>query len=107
MGYYTKFYLTVIKKDSKEELSAEEHEKFEEEISEATESEWNLFDDEQKWYDWETNMIGYSKDNPDYIFILEGHGEEGGDYWKSYFSNGNSETVRGEVTYPSFERLVI
>lgn len=47
-----------------------------------------FFNDNIKWYDYDSDMIGISSSIPNVYFILCGDGEECGDLWRSYFLNG-------------------
>lgn len=49
------------------------------------------------WYDYEDDMIKFSKENPGILFQLNGIGEGEGDYWVTYFLNGNPCYCKGEV----------
>ena len=55
--------------------------------------------DELKWYNHNYDMKEISLEYPDIIFVLSGEGEEVGDMWKAYFSNGESEKVGVEFTF--------
>ena len=45
-------------------------------------------------------MKQISAEFPDYLFILEGEGEEPGDIWKAYYYRGNACTCRAVLTFP-------
>lgn len=47
-----------------------------------------------KWYHCDSDMIHISKAYPEIRFIVDGEGEEAEDVWRSFFFNGEKETVR-------------
>lgn len=57
---------------------------------------------EAKWYDWEQDMCLISKKFPEYLFDLEGDGEESDDFWKAYFKNGMVQHCPGRIEYEPF-----
>lgn len=50
-----------------------------------------------KWYDYNIEMLFLSKQLPNILFELSGHGEEDKDYWKCYYINGKFQEDRGKV----------
>ena len=48
-----------------------------------------FFTDELYWDDWYSDMVQISKQFPDCIFHLEGHGEDFEDWWEAHFKNGH------------------
>ena len=105
MGYYTSFELTMHPSQPQEReteiirniISLMDCVDIDE-IKES-EVEWFLCD-ALKWYDHEDNMIEVSKRFPDVIFVLYGEGEENGDIWNEYYSNGECERVDAVITIP-------
>lgn len=59
----------------------------------------NVFGDEWKWYDHETDMRTLSEAFPNLIFILEGEGEDQGDVWIKYFYNGRMDVCRATLVF--------
>lgn len=59
-------------------------------------------DDATKWYEWEKDMVEFSRRFPEVLFTLFGEGEESGDFWVAYFRNGKKQLCRGEIVYPEF-----
>lgn len=54
-----------------------------------------------KWYDWEKDMALLSKRFPDFLFLLNGNGEEEDDIWGVYFLNGRiMRDARKIITKP-------
>ena len=58
-----------------------------------------------KWYSHKEDMIVLSKEYPDYIFIVDGVGEEFPDAWRMWVKNGIAEKVYAEIKYPRPENL--
>jgi len=56
-----------------------------------------------KWYSYQTDMAEFSKEYPQYLFTLEGEGEEQGDHWKLYCNNGKSQLCLAIVTFEPFD----
>lgn len=54
------------------------------------------------WDKFEADMIALSQQYPDYILILDGEGQEGGDMWRMYFHNGRVQMCPAVITYPRF-----
>jgi len=64
-------------------------------------SQYYVFDGKEcKWYSWNDDLKGLSKEYPNLLFTLEGEGEEPGDLWKAWARNGKSVTVDAKITYP-------
>lgn len=102
MGYYTNYSLQI--KDTKtKELIGVDHPKFNDIVMSYSAITGYSFDsskedivllldetDDWKWYENEKDMLFISGCFPDYIFYLEGKGEEREDWWVKIFHN---ETV--------------
>jgi hypothetical protein len=56
-----------------------------------------------KWYDCEDDMRAFSQKHLDYIFVLEGQGEDNGDMWLAYFHNGQQQMCPAIITYPPLD----
>ncbi len=54
------------------------------------------------WDEFEEDMIALSQQHPDFIFILDGEGQEGSDMWRMYFHNGQVQMCPAVITYPRF-----
>ena len=59
-----------------------------------------LWTDEQKWYDEESDMLAYSKRYPGLLFIVDGQGEENTDIWRHWYFNGVMQGWRLEYSVP-------
>ena len=110
MGYRTYHSLTVYdNKLSYLKKETEEHEmlisKFvnQKEGLDEEESNFSIFEDEEKWYDCEENMKEYSLLYPDLIFMIHGDGEESEDFWDEYFKNGKKQFCPGKVLYDDYD----
>lgn len=57
-----------------------------------------------KWYEHETELKSFSKKHPQWLFILEGSGEESDDMWKKYFLNGKVQVAKAIVTFEPFDK---
>lgn len=57
--------------------------------------------EEQKWYEHDDDMIHLSEENPDFVFILYGEGEERDDNWMACYHDGKMEVSHAKITYES------
>lgn len=62
-------------------------------------------DEDCKWYDHDKEMLELSEKFRETIFVLEGEGEERGDYWRTYYQNGMCQYCLGEIVYEDFNEL--
>lgn len=92
MGYYTDYDLRAEPNNRKDIISQERIQQLEEEIERM-----NVFGDgdygcgwyaNAKWYHWEEDMEMLSRRFPEFLFYLEGAGEERDDFWACYFLGG-------------------
>ena len=118
MGYYTAFEVTIEKIDPKtftptwpkdqhkmpdnseipEELADRMHE-----ICEDLEFDRiDAFTGFAKWYDWEEELKELSKDYPEFMFTVEGSGEDAPDFWICWIINGKSQFERKELMHEPF-----
>lgn len=58
---------------------------------------------EDKWYDWEEDMIKISKSYPKVLFEIQGVGEETFDVWSCYFCNGKSHYREIQTYWEEFD----
>ncbi|MBO7462008.1 MAG: hypothetical protein J6T96_05385 [Bacteroidales bacterium] len=111
MGYYTQFDLTVIDKND-EIPSADKMIEMGNKLSEMSE-EFSYFSkgtdirsmistNEMKWYEYFEDMEDFSKEFPEYMFILSGYGEERNDTWIAHFQNGKWQQRDSEIIYDDF-----
>lgn len=96
MGYYTEFELEILEGDDNVT-------DYEQEISDIAEYN-HCFQHEIKWYNYQENMIEYSKKHPDVLFLLSGKGEESSDLWREYFEDGKTYRVLGKVVFEDFKK---
>ena len=57
-----------------------------------------------KWYKWESDMRGLSREFPGVLFKLHGEGEENGDVWDAYFLDGKFQKCMAEIVIPPFDQ---
>lgn len=60
---------------------------------------------ECKWYEHEKEMRELSKEFPDVVFKLHGEGEDNGDIWIKYFTNGKMQYCPAEMLFPPFNKM--
>ena len=61
-----------------------------------------IMDDVKKWYDHDDDMIEISKRYPNYVFVLEGNGEDYNDLWRTYYMNGKMQYCPARIEYDKF-----
>lgn len=106
MGYYTNYKMIVLDENGRDTDSAEnpvfeDKDLYGSEVSVQQIIEGDL--DACKWYDHDKDMIEYSKRFPDFVFILDGEGEESGDIWRKFYKNGKSYEWKLEYALPDFD----
>ena len=107
MGYYTKFDLTAQHRDTWMAVDSETEEKMTLRLWELIsgsdyfrpEKFEQMLEEPMKWYDHKNDMYTLSTEYPDYIFLLEGIGEEHDDQWRLYACDGVMEEVRAKIVY--------
>lgn len=57
---------------------------------------------ECKWYEHEDHMKRLSKAFPEFVFELNGEGEENGDIWTKWFCAGKMQGGKAQIVYPEF-----
>lgn len=95
MGYYTRFKLEIIKGDDKVTDYAKE-------ICEIS-GYGDVFNNERKWYDCESDMKKISLNHPNTVFKISGKGEESGDIWSRYFLNGKCQYCVAKIVVDDFD----
>lgn len=95
MGYYTRFELEIIEGNDNITDYAKE-------IGEIS-GYGDVFDDEHKWYDCESDMKKISLKHPNTVFKISGEGEEQGDIWNRYFKNGKCQYSRAKIVFDGFD----
>lgn len=113
MGYYTDFHMDIrnklgglIGKDSPEynEISVAFNKIFLGRDYDA-ESDNDYLEDvldvaNWKWYECDNDMAELSKQFPEYIFIVEGDGEEKEDWWIHWWENGYQSNSEAQIIAP-------
>lgn len=56
-----------------------------------------------KWYEYDEDMRKLSKQFPDFLFILEGDGEDPDDLWRNYYYNGKCQHCPARIEYDPFD----
>lgn len=104
MGYYTSHTLTLEHIDEDQPVYMDHDEIIEQFRDEYDEAAYALTPDGSrsescKWYDHQNDLVEFSKLFPEFLFILEGEGEEPGDLWKLYVKNGKGKKVRAKIVF--------
>lgn len=94
MGYYTRFELNF---EGPEEAVAKAKEDIE---NDSYEDIGRYFYESSKWYDYETDMLKFSRKHPEVTFTVFGDGDESDDFWKHVFKDGKHCRVNGKIVYP-------
>lgn len=96
MGYYTSFCMSVSPAKGNNRVSSTIS-KLEEDLIDKEVERMNVFESGcaedgwfayAKWYDFEKDMLLLSTRLPDFIFCLEGDGEDSDDKWMYYYHDG-------------------
>lgn len=59
--------------------------------------------DSMKWYEYDEDMRELSKQFPDFLFTLEGDGEDPDDLWRAYYHNGKCQHCPARIMYDPFD----
>lgn len=101
MGYYTDYKLTATwngeGKPSEEKIRELEAEIKKMNVFESWCSQEEGWFVNAKWYEWDEDMSLLSQRMPEFLFLLEGYGEESDDIWAAYFLNGKAQYDVKEV----------
>ena len=104
MGYYTNYKLTVLQGereiDSAILPSFDTRKMYFDSFSVQDLIENNA--DSCKWYEHDEEMIELSKEYPDYLFVLDGDGEETGDVWREFYKNGKTYEWKAVIKRPNY-----
>lgn len=100
MGYYTDFQLNTTPAIPDHEIDS-----FLNDLNEISGYVWA--DDFEiqgiKWYQWDQDMKLLSEKYPEYVFQLDGQGEESPDIWRAYFKNGKTHYAKARIVYDAFD----
>ena len=100
MGYYTTYDLNIIYGDA----SLLENPAFISDFERITGCCFSsLSVDFIKWYDNDNDMLELSKLYPNYVFHLEGVGEETDDRWIMYYHNGHFQNANLRYIHDPFD----
>lgn len=61
--------------------------------------------DSVKWYDHPTDMVHVAEKFPEMYFMLEGNGEEFGDFWREYYHDMDVEYCRGDIVFEQPKKI--
>lgn len=103
MGYYTTFRLSVRNGEVTEEMQTKLKEIKPEYFIDHDMEDLLEGGYEEKWYDWEEDLIKLSKAFPTEVFELSGDGEEREDMWRAYFKNGKVQIERAEIRIGEYD----
>ena|ERR1035437_4084826 len=59
--------------------------------------------EEVKWYDYNKDLLKFSKKYPEEVIQLDGTGEDG-ELYRSYYLNGKVQDAEPEIVYPEFDK---
>ena len=98
MGYFTSHDLEVVQGDNS--LIAEL-------LEGCEEARYSLCENgdcygETKWYHHQEDLKAFSIKHPTALFKLSGEGEENGDIWDEYYSNGKIQVCKATIVKPDF-----
>lgn len=100
MGYNTRYKIAYKDLATLGSISRETKEKIQKYYESFDDEYYGITDcDICSWYDHDTSMLKVSKEFPEVVFILSGEGEESGDLWKKYYSNGIVEIDAAKIAY--------
>jgi len=109
MGYYTEHTLTARKVRDKEQYEAILQELKDRDLLNYALCKGNYNNenhevcfpsyDAVKWYDHPEDMVAIAEKFPNVYFMLEGSGEEFGDFWREYYHDMDVEHCRGDIVF--------
>lgn len=106
MGYYTSYKLTVLNANM-DEIDSSVHPEWDEDSlygdGLSIQSLITNNAEAMKWYNHEDEMRERSKQYPEYVFILDGDGEEAGDVWREFYKDGKTYSWTAEIKRPDFD----
>ncbi len=111
MGYYTRFSLNVSELNKRVLPKSKRFDEFEiiKDLRDTNENaEYCLEEDGSaaegsKWYEWQEELVEFSKKYPNALFEMSGEGEESGDIWKAYILNGKSQICKVRLVFDEFD----
>lgn len=104
MGYYTYYSLKVIDAESDEEKAIIADLRENNEYALYCMDEDGTSKEQTKWYEHDDEMLEFSEKYPKHILLLEGEGEESGDFWQTYYRDGKKQDCKGKVVYEPFRQ---
>lgn len=106
MGYYTDYEISIEKHNSAIDVTDPTF--VETVVGHLNEISDYEFDEDLeisgvKWYDWESDMRKLSAEFPAVLFIVDGNGEEDGDIWRAYITDGKVQCERARIQFAPFD----
>lgn len=100
MGYYTQFSLDIIE-GYEDSIIPSFRDRYE--SAEYALDEEGCYNHESKWFNYEDELKEFSLDYPNCLFLLEGIGESGVDFWRLYVKNGKSFFTEAEIVFEEYK----
>lgn len=120
MSYYTTYEITIEKIDPEtfmptwdktrlmtpdnSEVPADLVEKIHDLCGEDLEFDHiNAFYGCAKWYEWQKDLTTLSKEYPEFMFTVDGSGEDCPDFWICWIVNGKAQYEQKALTHAPFD----
>lgn len=97
MGYYTYYRLEVYGKSNVYDI-IHELRKWSEGANYAFDADGDTLEN-CKWYDYNEEMVEFSKKYPEVLFVIFGEGEESSNIWRTFYLNGKYEKQPAKIVY--------
>lgn len=110
MGYCTDYSLNVTSWNGYQP-TAEEISLLENEVSKLSVFEYGSYVygwyGNDKWYDHDEDMLLLSSRFPDFLFRLDGWGDDRDDLWITHYRAGNMQHRPAEITFPPLDTSLL
>lgn len=106
MGYYTDYEIDIKKHNSEIDVHDEKFVKIVvNRLNEISDYEFDedLTQYHVKWYNWEEDMRRLSSEFPSVLFVVNGIGEEDGDIWRAYITDGKCQIEQAKIQFAPFD----
>lgn len=107
MGYNTYYTLNVSNAPNTVLLSDDTYNRLEEAFDHLGWFEEGSIRDSlsvcARWYNYEEDMLAFSRKFPEVLFELHGEGENNDDMWYAYFLDGKIQRCPAIITYDDFD----
>lgn len=57
----------------------------------------------ESWKDDEKDLVAFSKQYPEHLFLMDGEGSESQDYWQWWIKDGKIQKCQATVVYPEYD----